>query len=78
MESLPVPIIIQTLCTRCGLCVEHCPTEALDREFASGYPVVIDPEACEYEGACETVCPTGAIELPFLIEFAPEPPLIKD
>jgi len=75
VESLPVPIITQSLCIQCGFCVEYCPTQALDVEVESGFPTVVEPDACEYEGVCQDVCPTGAIELPYLIEFAPEPPL---
>lgn len=78
MASPPIPIITRMFCIRCGLCIDYCPTEALDKEPASGYPVVAKADACEYEGICETICPTGAIELPYLIEFAPEPSLTND
>lgn len=73
MAFLPIPIIVRSLCTRCGLCVERCPTNSL--ELVDGFPVVARADACEYTGLCEEVCPTGAIELPYLIEFGDEPPI---
>lgn len=32
-----------------------------------GEAVVATPEACNYTGLCEAVCPTGAIQRPFEI-----------
>jgi len=44
------------LCTRCGLCVEHCPIKAIDGE---GWK---NPFACASYGCCGTciaICPVG-------------------
>jgi NAD-dependent dihydropyrimidine dehydrogenase PreA subunit len=34
--------------------------------------VVADPEACNYCGYCEPICPVGAIELPYQIVWEDE------
>lgn len=44
-------------CTQCGLCVEHCPTQAI--QMIDGIPVT-DPENCIWCMACVRICPTGA------------------
>ncbi len=36
-----------------------------------GKTIVIRPEACTYSALCEDVCPTGAIELPYLVCMRP-------
>ena len=45
------------LCIDCGLCLEHCRFDAIDRGFN------IIPEACEGCAVCELVCPVGAIAM---------------
>ena len=52
-------------CTNCGLCVNACPTHALDH--AEDKVKVVDPEVCNYCGQCELVCPVSAIVLPYQI-----------
>jgi quercetin dioxygenase-like cupin family protein len=32
-----------------------------------GKAALIHPDACTYDAVCEAICPTGAIELPYLI-----------
>lgn len=53
------PAIDREICTRCGLCVVHCPDGAiaLDDE---GYPV-IDYEHCKGCMICRTLCPPHGI-----------------
>jgi len=53
------------LCSRCGKCVEACPTGAM---FSSGGKIELDRSKCRtLQGLecerCVTVCPTGAIDL---------------
>lgn len=62
------PIIDESKCDGCGICVELCFTGAL--ALRDGKAVVIDPKACLYEGVCEDICPQGAIGRPFEVVFA--------
>jgi NAD-dependent dihydropyrimidine dehydrogenase PreA subunit len=62
------PIIDETKCDGCGRCVELCSTGAL--ALRDGKAVVVNPEACLYEGICEDICPQGAIGRPFEVIFA--------
>jgi formate hydrogenlyase subunit 6/NADH:ubiquinone oxidoreductase subunit I len=65
MDDWVVPDIDMALCTRCGLCVECCPTHAV--VMSSVGPSFADVRACTYCGACETICPEAAIALPYVI-----------
>jgi ferredoxin len=49
----------QTLCTGCGLCVEHCQFEALRLEDV----VSVDAIRCVGCGVCVPVCPDEALSL---------------
>lgn len=60
-----LPEIDVTLCTGCGDCVVACKPGALG--LLAGKAVLLHPERCEYDGQCEPICPTGAIQLPYLI-----------
>lgn len=46
-------------CTRCGICVEHCPPEAM--RF-SGQRLQIDYNACIRCFCCQELCPQGALK----------------
>jgi 2-oxoglutarate ferredoxin oxidoreductase subunit delta len=63
------------LCTGCGLCVERCPTQAVEmaaRQLpADGRPVIVRPDDCVYCGLCEEMCPAGAIALAYEIVLNP-------
>lgn len=65
MSMLWLPQIDQMLCTGCGDCVTLCTDRALG--ISEGKAVLVQPDACTYCAACETVCPVAAIELPYLI-----------
>jgi ferredoxin len=60
-----MPRIDRNLCIGCGECVAHCPTQALSR--VDDKSALTRPDACTYCAACESLCPVGAIELPYLI-----------
>jgi NAD-dependent dihydropyrimidine dehydrogenase PreA subunit len=60
-----LPAIDLSLCTGCRLCVERCPTQAV--EMADHKPVIVRPNDCAYCGLCEEMCPVGAIALAYEI-----------
>jgi electron transfer flavoprotein alpha subunit len=60
-----LPIISRERCTSCGLCVDYCPTQAV--ELVDGLPVITIPDKCAYCGLCEETCPVGAISLEYEI-----------
>jgi ferredoxin len=66
----PLPIIDPIACTGCGLCIDLCPTNALDQ--VDGRSSLVAPDACTYCMVCQDVCPEDAITLPFLIVFGNE------
>ena len=50
--------VISDACTKCGSCVEVCPSEAIsegDKQY------VIDADACVDCGLCADECPVDAI-----------------
>ena len=47
------------LCTRCGVCVEHCPARALTQKEIP----LLNPEKCFACYCCLELCPNQAIEL---------------
>lgn len=67
-SRLAAPIIDETRCNGCGLCVDLCSTGAL--ALRDGKAVVVNPEACLYEGVCKDTCPQDAIGRPFEVVFA--------
>lgn len=60
-----LPNIDLARCTACGLCVKHCPVQAV--ALIDGLPVITRPQACTYCGLCEEFCPPGAINLSYEI-----------
>ena len=63
-----LPVIDLQLCNGCGMCVELCPTNAV--ELRDNRASIVRPEACSFCEVCEQYCPTGAIGRPFTIVFA--------
>lgn len=70
MNDRAVPSLRVDLCTRCGICVDGCPTGALGIT-PEGWPAIVRPEDCAYCGTCEDLCSEGAIELAYEIVSAP-------
>jgi formate hydrogenlyase subunit 6/NADH:ubiquinone oxidoreductase subunit I len=68
MVAEPLPMIDPARCTGCRLCVELCPTQALDQ--VDGKAALVYPQRCTYCTICEDICPENAIALPFLIVLA--------
>ncbi|MDO8963068.1 MAG: 4Fe-4S binding protein [Coriobacteriia bacterium] len=54
------PVVDKDLCTACGICVDECPTSALD---LGDVAVLARPDDCTECGTCEEVCPNEAIAL---------------
>ena len=48
-------------CTACGLCIEACPREALQRNVFN-QPILVRG-LCTYCGLCAEACPLGALRL---------------
>lgn len=55
---IPVPKIMENLCTRCGKCSQFCAFNAL---AALKSDVLVFPELCHGCGGCSLVCPEKAI-----------------
>lgn len=62
------PEIDSRKCTGCLLCVRHCPQHAL--ASVNNRIIISKPEACDYCGACQDICPGGAISLIYEIVFS--------
>jgi ferredoxin len=56
-----------SVCTGCGLCVERCPTHAVEMTEPDLRPAIVRPDDCAYCGLCEEMCPVGAIALAYEI-----------
>ncbi|PIP41591.1 MAG: hypothetical protein COX19_03115 [Desulfobacterales bacterium CG23_combo_of_CG06-09_8_20_14_all_51_8] len=61
------PRFDRELCIACTMCVNICPTGALDLEIRNSikgfrrFPVLANPQKCIGCRACEEECPAGAI-----------------
>ncbi len=70
ISSAPtLPLIDLRRCSGCGVCVELCPTSAV--ELRDGKAAITRPAACTFCPLCESYCPEGAIGRPFSVVFAP-------
>jgi ferredoxin len=56
------PKIDREECTGCGICVDECPTEALELD-SEDISTLAHPENCDGCATCEDVCPTEAITM---------------
>jgi len=59
------PQINPMRCTGCADCIAQCSSGSLG--WANGKASLIHPNRCTYCATCENLCPTSAIELPFLV-----------
>ncbi len=57
-----MPYVITDSCTKCGACVEVCPTDSIHEGVFESYDqMFINPDTCTECGACEGECPSTAI-----------------
>lgn len=56
--GMPKAEINPNLCTKCGLCIQHCRFYAIDENQYK-----VDSFACEGCGLCKAICPSNAITL---------------
>lgn len=61
MSDIQKPVIDADACTGCTICIEECPTDAL--EMQEDISVLARPEDCTGCGACEESCPLSAITM---------------
>lgn len=52
-------LVDHTLCQLCGVCVNHCPVDAMDLNQS----VEVDSDTCILCGECESICPVTAIKV---------------
>ena len=58
------PIINEEHCTKCGVCVEHCPQDVFFGSEKNKIPLIAFPEECWHCYACVLDCPAkGAIRI---------------
>ncbi len=67
MDSIDCPEIDISRCDGCGLCVPACTSGALGLE--AGKAVLLRPDLCRWDSACELACPRDAIHVPYLVVF---------
>jgi MinD superfamily P-loop ATPase len=58
IATLPIPIVDESKCTRCGLCAELCQFKAIT---LMGKLIMTFPEMCHGCGGCMAICPEQAI-----------------
>ena len=56
--DMPVPVIDEPLCNRCGACADLCQFKAIS---LLGDVILVFPEMCHGCSGCMAVCPQGAI-----------------
>ncbi len=56
--SLPIPVIDNDICSKCGACVKFCNYNALSLNKKG---VTVFPELCHACGGCSMVCPINCI-----------------
>jgi NAD-dependent dihydropyrimidine dehydrogenase PreA subunit len=66
----PKPIVIRSICSACGICIDMCPFDCLDLTEPEEFPRtikssarLIDEKACVGCSICSNACPQEAIYL---------------
>jgi NAD-dependent dihydropyrimidine dehydrogenase PreA subunit len=55
-----IELVLSERCTRCGICVDICPTNVFDA-LAGAPPVIARQDDCETCFMCELYCPADAL-----------------
>ncbi|MCD6471979.1 4Fe-4S binding protein [Candidatus Aerophobetes bacterium] len=55
------PIIDESVCTGCEICVDECPNNCL--ELVDDVATLVRPDDCDECGICVESCPSEAITL---------------
>lgn len=58
---MPRPIIDTDECSGCGICVDSCPSGALD--IVGSVASVVNEDSCDGCGTCMEECPLGVIQV---------------
>lgn len=58
-QHAALKLSITNICTRCGVCIEHCPADAISLNAAQAN---IDPDKCISCAECVAVCRFGAVK----------------
>ena len=64
MANKWMPVILESACTGCGLCVEACGPRSLAMDI--GLAVLAFPDTCGSEEHCVSACPEDAIQMRWL------------
>ena len=72
MEDWALPEINLQKCNLCGICIERCPTSAV--EMGAEGPFIARPSDCTYCALCDAICPQGAITCTYEIVWETDPP----
>ncbi len=59
---MPVSTIDESLCTKCGTCVEICPGDCMEQKDKDLLPVLVKEEGCVSCGHCVAICPSSALK----------------
>lgn len=61
-KEIPLILVDEGRCKRCGICIAFCPTKVFDAR-EDGLPLVARRDDCIWCGLCEVRCPDFAILL---------------
>lgn len=61
-RTVPLILVDESLCKRCGICIHFCPTRVFDTR-QDGLPIVARRDDCIWCSLCEVRCPDFAILL---------------
>jgi 2-oxoglutarate ferredoxin oxidoreductase subunit delta len=64
------PVINNTWCKGCGMCVDSCPKAVFEHKYLGDVPTVSRPNDCVACSVCELKCPDFALTL-FEVDVVP-------